>query len=312
MKTIKIQKLTVILFLFLVGNMQSVEAQFWKKIKKRVKDGVEEAILRKTEEKATEKTENAIDSVFEAPKKLKRKNRKKKGKKNSKNNPKGGNLFKNSDTTTLANAYSFEWKYTLKMASKAMEKKAKGDMKITYYLNPNTTAFASKFDMGSKNEMGNMLMIMDPTTGANLMLMEMEGQKIRQKMPSFSGQNTDNITEEEVEKNYTIVKTDTKTILGFSCQGFKITSNDGIIHMYIAKDAPISFNKALAGSSQFKPKGFNPKWLKEFKNGLMMEMNFISNKKEKYNVKMTCVELVQEPFSINLSEYKSFMNMGDR
>lgn len=307
----------MLLFFFLIGSgIQTTQAQFWKKLKKRVKDGVEEAVLRKTEEKTTEKTEKTIDTIFAAPKKLKGKN--KKGKKNSKNKsdvkniPKNLNLSQNEDTATLPNGgYNFEWRYTLKMDSEAMRKKAKRDLKITYYLSPNTAVFASKFDMGDKNEMQNMMMVINPTTGSNLMLMEMNGQKIRQKMPSFSGQETDDLTEEQVEKNYTIVKTDTKTILGYQCQGFKITSSDGIIQMYIAKDAPISFNRVLAGSSQFKPKGFNPKWLKEFKNGLMMEMQFTSNKKKKYNMKMTCIALVQEPFSINLSEYKSFMNMGN-
>ncbi len=99
MKTIKIQKLTILLFLFLLGSMQSAEAQFWKKLKKRVKDGVEEAVLRKTEEKTTEKTENAIDSVFEAPKKLKKKKKKgKKGKPNSSNTNQNNNAQNNEES----------------------------------------------------------------------------------------------------------------------------------------------------------------------------------------------------------------------
>lgn len=310
MKDFKIQKIIVLLFLFLLGSIQSTEAQFWKQIKKRVKDGVEEAILRKTEEKATEKTENTIDSVFEAPKILKRK---KKGREKSKqNNTANNDLSQNEDTASLPTGYNFEWKYTLKMDSKAIQKKAKGELKITYYLSPNSSAFASKFDIESKNQMDKMIMVMNPTTGTNLMLMEMDGQKIKQKMPSFSAQDTDDLSEEQAVKDYTIVKTDTKTILGFSCQGFKITSSDGVVNMYIAQNAPISFNNTMAGGTKLKPKGFNPNWLKEFKNGLMMEMNFTSNKKEKYNIKMTCVELVEEPFSINLSEYKSFMSINDK
>jgi hypothetical protein len=62
----------------------------------------------------------------------------------------------------------------------------------------------------------------------------------------------------------------------------------------------------MSGNSKFKPKGFNPKWLKEFKNGLMMEMDFKSNRKQKHDMKMTCVSLERKPLHINLSEYKSF------
>jgi hypothetical protein len=315
-KKFKIQTLKGLLFLFFLGGMQFAEAQFWKKLEKRVKEGVEEAILRKTEEQTTEKTENAIDTIFEAPKKIKRKKKKRKKDKKYKNIVKNDqdkiNYPQNKDITTFPNEYRFDWRYTLKMDSKAMHKNAKGSMKITYYLSTNYATFASSFDMGGKNEIGKMIMVMNPETGTNLMLMEMNGQKVKQKMPSFSGQEVDEISEEQAVKDYTIVKTDSKTILGYACQGFKVTSSDGVVNMYIAQNAPISFNNAMAGGAKFKPKGFNPNWLKEFKNGLMMEMQFISNKKEKYNVKMTCVELVQEPFSINLSEYKSFMNMGDR
>lgn len=66
----------------------------------------------------------------------------------------------------------------------------------------------------------------------------------------------------------------------------------------------------MTGNSKFKPKGFDPKWLKEVGNGLMMEMVFTSNEKEKYNMKMTCVALEEESLTVNLSEYKSFMEMG--
>ena len=330
MKTIKIN--TLLLFFFLIGSgIQTTQAQFWKKLEKRVTDGVEEAILRKTEEKSIEKTENAIDSVFEAPKKV-RKRKKEKGKNksdeiatetsneevydtNESDDSNEYNLPQEREEVDLPSSYNFEWKYVLKMESEEMKKKAKGnDFKITYFLSQNSTAFGSKFEMGGKgaSPMGNMLMIMDMDNGANLILMEMNGQKIMQKMPSFSNEDIDEVAQKQNAKDYTIEKIGTKTILGYQCQGFKITSEDGIITTYIAKNAPVSFNQALSGNSKFKPKGFKTEWIKEIGNGLMLEMQFISNKKKKHNMKMTCVKLVEETFSINLSEYKSFMNMGNK
>ncbi len=142
------------------------------------------------------------------------------------------------------------------MESKDTKKKGVDGVKIIYYLNPNSTAFASKFEMGTKKElMGNMMMIMNPETGVNIILMDTDEGKIIQQLPSFSNQDIDEVLEDKESKNYTIIETDTKVILGYQCQGFKIISNDGIINMYMAKNAPISFNNTLSGNSQFKPKG---------------------------------------------------------
>jgi len=84
MKNLKIHKLTVILFFFLLGAIQSTEAQFWKKLGKRVEEVAKETVIRKTEEKAAEKTESAMDSILNADKKIKKRKKGKKGK--NKNN----------------------------------------------------------------------------------------------------------------------------------------------------------------------------------------------------------------------------------
>ncbi len=295
---------TLILFLLFLG-VQSSQAQFWKKLEKRATAAAEEAVLRKAEDKAVEKTENTMDSIFDAPNKVGKKNR---NKRNS----------SEAEEMMLPDTYDFEWQYSLKMESEAMNKSKKniGDMKMTYYLNADTAVFGTLIDMpNSGGQMGKTIMIMDIDNGTNVMLMEMNGQKIRQSMPSITtealNEAIDEDIDEDIDKNYKVEEIDTKVILGYDCQGFKITSEDGIVKSYIALDAPISFNNAISGKSQFKPKGFDPKWLKEFENGLMMEMEFISSKKEKYNMKMTCVALKQTPITINVSEYKSFIEMGE-
>lgn len=73
MKTIKIQRLTVVLFLFLLGGMQPAEAQFWKKLGKRAEEAAKETVMRKAEDKAAEKTEKAMDTILNADKKIKKK-----------------------------------------------------------------------------------------------------------------------------------------------------------------------------------------------------------------------------------------------
>ncbi|MEE9363494.1 MAG: DUF4412 domain-containing protein [Cellulophaga sp.] len=298
MKNNKSKSRGILLLLLVFIVVQPTQAQFWKKLKKRVKDGVEEAVLKKAEEKATKKTENTIDSLFTIHKKIGNK----KGEKDA------------SEDAKLPATYHFEWKYALKIESEAVKKKKKdkGDMKFVYYLNSNTSSFATLFSMDNIGpKMGKTIMIMNPDTGTNLMLMDTNGEKFIQRMPSFS-KDLEEHSEEEVENNYTIEKTDTKIILGYKCQGFRMVTEKGIMNTYIALNAPISFNNTLSDNSKFKPKGFDLKWMKEFENGLMMEMEFTSNEKKKHNMKMTCVELVEESMTINLNEYKSFMEMGKK
>jgi len=309
--------LLTLTFLFLSSTAQ---AQFWKKLKDRAKDAAEETVFRKVEEKATEKTESTIDSIFELPNQ---------GKKNTDPNSESSDEYEevNMDTevndeniieeylnqqkeeeVSLAESYDFEWKYVLQMESAAQKKKKEmGDMKVTYFLNPQSTTFATQFDMDTKKmAAGNTLMVMDMSAGVNFMLMEMEGEKIIQKMPSMA-----KIMNEEADDymdTMTINKIGTKEILGYTCQGFEILLEEGTSTVYINPNAPVSFNHS--GNPKYAPKSFKQEWLKEYQNGLMMEMTFVSNKKAKHNMKMTCVELAKEPFTVNISEYKSFMEMG--
>jgi len=106
-------------------------------------------------------------------------------------------------------------------------------------------------------------------------------------------------------QNINITETDTKTILNYLCQGYQIKTNEGTVNVYIAINAPVSFNSGLFGNTKL-PKRFNKSILKKFKNGLMLEMTFTSNKKKKYNMTMLCTSLKKERFSINTKSYKSF------
>ncbi len=74
------KKQHILLLGVLLCAAPSLEAQFWKKLKKRAEQAAEETIYRKAEEKTAEKTEKAMDSIFEAPNKV---GKKKKGKKRS-------------------------------------------------------------------------------------------------------------------------------------------------------------------------------------------------------------------------------------
>lgn len=273
MKILKIFILTLI-FLF---STNTIEAQFLKKLKKKAKQKIE----REAERRAQRRVDKKIDKTFdEAENEI-----------DGKTKPK-----KNSKLTNLPENYGFDWEYTMQMQYK------KGNVNMIYYLKPEATYFAMKPEFDKKKGTMDMFIIMDIKREINISLMKIKDDKMMNVMstPEELAENNDN-------QKFTIIKTNKKTILGYTCQGFKTESKDMIVNMYIAENAPVNFVFANNNAKNM-PKGFNSKWLNEYKNGIMLEMEFIYKKKnkKKHNGKMICTSLIKKPFSIKISDYKSF------
>lgn len=284
----KLQALFLILSMLVSVNGN---AQFLDKLKKRAQEKIEREAEKRAQRRIDEKIDKTYDKAEETID-----GKTKKANKNEEEEI--GDKFNSKSKTNqdLPSGYTFDWKYKLAMETKD------GEFTITYFLKPNAAYFGSKFEMDEKNAAGDMFMIMDMKKEVLVMLMDTSGMK----MLNTTSMPADMADEAADVQNYTITKTDTKTILGYSCQGFRVETEEGVIHTYMAKDTPVSFNQVYNGMSKNKPKGFDAKWAKEFENGLMMEMDFVSKKKKKYNMKMRCIALEKEAFTIKLSEYKSF------
>jgi len=70
----------IIIFLMsLLGSVQSTEAQFLKKLKKRAEEAAKETVSRKVEDKTAQKTEKVMDTILNADKKIIGKGKGKKG-----------------------------------------------------------------------------------------------------------------------------------------------------------------------------------------------------------------------------------------
>jgi hypothetical protein len=81
--------------------------------------------------------------------------------------------------------------------------------------------------------------------------------------------------------------------------------------VYHAKDAPISLSNFFGGSSASKNlelPDLDPRLLKQFENGLVMEMQYADKKKQKNNFTITAQSLEKVPSKIIKADYKS-MNM---
>ncbi|NER19064.1 DUF4412 domain-containing protein [Spongiivirga citrea] len=273
--------LIILLIVAFLGGFQTTEAQFFKKLKERAKQAAEEAVMQKTEEIAAEKIGKGMDKLFDF------------------------DFSKSSmDPAILPETYEFEWKYTLKMQAK------QGTFNMVYYLKPDATYFASRAVMPKKSMAGNVLMVHDIGLNVMTMFMEASGSKAGHII-SLSNDDEFDIEELEAEteiQDYTFKKIGTKEILGYECQGFLMENDDMKMTMYVAMDAPVSFNQVYGGQPKKMPKGFDPKWLEKADSSIVMEMNMVNKKKKKFSAKMTCIALENTPTTINVSEYE-FMKL---
>lgn len=270
----KIQ-IILMLIIFSVGTIQTTQAQFFKKLEKQAK----KKIKREAEKRAERRVNKRIDKTFDKAEGGIDKTVKGKPKKNKKNEIK------------LPSKYKFDWKMSMKMESK------KGDMVMHYLIKQDATYFGTIMDMKHERQANDMITIMDFEHDYIMILMDVEGNKIKQitDIPNDTSSNN---------QDYNMESIDTKKILGYLCQGYRVKTEDGTATIYIALNAPVSFNNTLRG--QNIPKGISTDMLKKLKNGLMLEMIFVSNKKKKHNMRMICTELKKSKRGINVNDYKSF------
>ena len=270
-------KLLVITLCVLLGFSQHTNAQFFKKLKERAEEAAKEAVLRKAEDKAAMETEKGMDKIFNFD-----------------------FSKKSMDPSILPESYDFEWKYKLQMKSKSKQ----GEMDIVYNLKSGANYFGFKPEFKEKKMTDSLVMVMDE--GLRTMTIFRNSNDIKTgyiiSTPIESAEDV--AEEEELMKEMNYKELGTKEVLGYQCQGFQIENKEIKMIMYVTFDAPVSFNQIYSGANKKAlPNGFDPKWLKGADNSLMMEMTFINKKKKKFNTTMTCVELVNEPMSITVSEY---------
>jgi len=255
--------LTSLIFLLISTTGQ---AQFFEKLLNKAEKKIES----EAEKRAERRVNNKIDKTFDG----------------AEDTIDGKNKSSKKDIN-IPNTYDFNWKYTLQMTTK------EGDVKINYLLKQDASYFGMIMDLGEKTPTRNSVTIMDMDRNAFITIMDVNGQKMVRttKIPNLN-------TQDKNTKEFELIKTDTKVILGYNCQGFKTQMDDGVMHFYVAKNAPVSFNRAF-GNTQNMPKGFNEKIRKEFENGIMLEAEFIHDKKKKKNFKTICIALEKNNQTIN-------------
>lgn len=253
------------------------QAQLLERLADKATKAAERTVERKVEQKAQKETEKAFDSTFN-----------KKRSKTSKNRTKA-----NSTSTTPKDVYKFTHKYIMQMESD------KYNTTITYYLAKNESYFGSTIK--GQTSMINVMdfeaktLFMFTNTGATKMVM---GTSLDFEELASDTQNNDQATITKTGK--------TKTILGYTCSEYHVTSKNIDSYVWVTQKADVSFPKSFY-SVKSKNQQANQQWMSNV-DGLVLEMQITDTSKRKpETITMRCVTLEKTSFQIKSSDYKKLL-----
>ncbi|WP_293293774.1 DUF4412 domain-containing protein [Allomuricauda sp.] len=298
----KARTLISTLICFLI--MGQSNAQFFKKLKKKAKDAVERTVLERTDKEVSKGTDRAIDSITQGKKGKKtpksigetEKNTPTKKQTDAKNKAmeqKMAGLFGGKDLNGVPDIYTFSYKATMKITTR------KDETEIQYWMEPDQRYFGNWQEQGTTNsisimDMENKMVVMFMDDGERKSAMKMPvGKKMMEKMAKKMEQksNADNVQ---------VTPIGNKTILGYTCQGYQITSKEGISKIWLTNESPVGFLGGMGQAESIPTTG-----LPIGSNTMFMEMQFESAKKKKDNFSMVCTELVQEDLILVKADYLS-------
>ena len=134
--------------------------------------------------------------------------------------------------------------------------------------------------------------------------MDNNGEKVKVGM-SFDTESAidDAMNEASVEINAT---GNTKKILGYNCQEYKMTGEDMTATIWVTKEVDIRFPSSFYNIKQNK-KSNNQLWMKDL-DGWAMEMVMIdTSKKKPQTITMNCLSIDESSLKIDSNDYQ---NMG--
>ncbi|WP_417363547.1 DUF4412 domain-containing protein [Galbibacter sp.] len=268
------------------------QAQFLKKLKKKAGNAVERTVLNRTDKEVSEATDEAIDGMIESDT-----NDNKQADQNARDMQEsiqsmlgGGNL------ENVPDQYSFSYKAVMEISS------GKDTNVMEYWLEPDVKYFGTKIvQSDTKN-----FTVLDLENESMTMFMENKGDKMIMPM------RTDNklfkkilakAEEESKPEDYKFVEIEGKTILGYRCKGYQITTDDGISKVWVTNQTPVGFNSGLFDMEHDNPASAIPM----DENSMMMEMHFTPNKKNGDSYSMKCTEFSKENMSIKKGDYTSML-----
>lgn len=241
----------------------SAEAQFFKKLKEKVANKVEDVVANNIADKAAKEANDALNKIWETD--LKNMNL---------------GLGDPVDPAEIPESYHFGWKYVMNMKTEA------GEMNFTYRLKEGAPYMGIEMP-----KMQNLFIVIDHEKEMSIIFMNdmVRATKLQTEVPE----------EESTENPYADMeyqKIDSKTILGYDCQGYKAETQEYVFIMYVTDEAGIGFNNFYENQKNI-PNNFNPDWINE--DSLVMEMQMEDKNDPDKSLTMTCTSIEKEDFTIS-------------
>lgn len=274
-------KHTLVILLGLLFVTPSAEAQLFKKIKEKIN----------TVTGSKEKEKDSIPNNDENPQRPEMTEEERQEENEKMSNFFGGGLEEIRDTYT----FSYSLVYQLDTGKESMA--------LEYLLEPEADYFANKM----VDKQTEQLMVYDFKKNAMVMFMENGDQKMAMKMKMPNAKKMQKkfgkkIIPDEKDEEVDIVPIKGKTILGYQCDGYQVTSKDGVGQFWVTNEAPVTINEVFANFKSLPKKARNyPLSVKS----LILEMNYTAHRGKKDNMTMLCTQLVENKVEIHKNEYKS-------
>lgn len=276
-------KLILLSLVFLFSGF-SAQAQIFKKIKDAVNKGVEKTLGPDEQEKDGQ---TADKSPNKKSKSAKGKNATANGIPGMTTEPFPAPLETN---IVLPDSYRFSYRTTLRIEN------SKGTADPVFYLQPDAPYHARKQTNSGLTE----FVVLDNQNNMVVLFGELEGKKRRmhnrmglQTKATLVGAYKDASEQEPVKP------LESKTILGYTCQGYQIATEAGITQLWITDEAPASLFSTLFEYRSDAPNS------PISKNSMIMEVAFISAKAPEKNYQMVCTELEPETLVLNKTDYEA-------
>ncbi|GAA5222020.1 DUF4412 domain-containing protein [Membranihabitans marinus] len=287
-----------ILMILLFGVYQQSNAQL---LQRAIKRGVNRAVERKVEKEAEKQTEKALDSIFQSSDKEVAENESDSAAVAASTKRSMGMMQKmlgGINSVELPAQFAFDQRIVWEIEDEKGEK-----MEMDMFYHENSTNFGMNY-VDEKKPKNQNFIVMNFEEGYMAMFMNNDGEKQKMTMP-LNQEAILAAAEESAEKqsgdNITIEKTGkTKTILGYHCEEYLITTEDYIQHTWITEDYEVA-----TGMQGFFKQAFDKNkkvYAPQITKGFPMEIEMIRKKNKKTTYMRTkSIDKVNEV--INTADY---------
>ena len=276
-------KLIILSLVFLFSGY-SAKAQLFKKIKDAVNKGVEKMVEPNEKGKDGQTIED-VDGAPDAPT----------GEASTANGIPGMAMetfhAPPDNNIKLPDSYRFSYQATLRIEN------SKGTAEPVFYLQPDAPYYARKQTNNGLTE----FVVLDNQINMVVLFGELEGKKRRmhnrmglQTKATLMGAYKDAPEQEPVKA------IESKTILGYNCQGYQISTEAGTTRLWITDEAPASLFSSLFAQRVLAT--INAPF-SEY--SMIMEVDFTSANAPEKNYQMECTGLQPETLVLNKTDYEA-------